>query len=76
MDVPTLRLFLRPILTATSVWNTGETGDTNTMLCPIKVNSNTIELAVHTSCYCVLDLLFVYLHAVQLYLLLLLNKLS
>ena len=27
------------------------------MLCPIKVNSNTIELAVHTSCYCILDLL-------------------
>ena len=27
------------------------------MLCPIKVNSNTIELTVHTSCYCVLDLL-------------------
>ena len=27
------------------------------MLCPIKVNSNTIELRVHTSCYCVLDLL-------------------
>ena len=29
------------------------------MLCPIKVNSNTIELTVHTSCYCVLDLLCV-----------------
>ena len=27
------------------------------MLCPIKVDSNTIELIVHTSCYCVLDLL-------------------
>ena len=27
------------------------------MLCPIKVNSNTIELPVHTSCYCALDLL-------------------
>ena len=27
------------------------------MLCPIKVNSNTIELIVHTSCYCILDLL-------------------
>ena len=26
------------------------------MLCPIKFNSNTIELKVHTSCYCVLDL--------------------
>ena len=26
------------------------------MLCPIKVNSNTIELTVHLSCYCVLDL--------------------
>ena len=30
--------------------------DINIMLCPIKVNSNTIELRVHTSCYCVLDL--------------------
>ena len=29
------------------------------MLCPIKVNSNTIELTAHTSCYCVLDLLCV-----------------
>ena len=27
MDVPILILFLRPILTVTSVWNTGETGD-------------------------------------------------
>ena len=27
------------------------------MFCPIKVNSNTIELAVHTSCCCILDLL-------------------
>ena len=31
----------------------------NTMSCPIKVDSNTIELFVHTSCYWVLDLLFV-----------------
>ena len=30
--------------------------DINTMLCPMKVNSNTIELTVHTSCYCILDL--------------------
>ena len=29
------------------------------MSCLIKVNSNTIELTVHTSCYCVLDLLCV-----------------
>ena len=29
------------------------------ILCPIKVNRNTIELTVHTSCYCVLDLLCV-----------------
>ena len=29
------------------------------MLCLIKVNSNTIELAVHTACYCVLDSLCV-----------------
>ena len=27
MDVPTLSSFLRPILTFTSVWNTGETSD-------------------------------------------------
>ena len=33
--------------------------DLNAMLCPIKVNSNTIELTVHTSCDCVLDLLCV-----------------
>ena len=26
------------------------------MSCPIKVNSNTIELTVRTSCYCILDL--------------------
>ena len=29
------------------------------MSCPIKINSNTIELTVHTSCYCALDLLCV-----------------
>ena len=29
------------------------------MLCHIKVNSNTTELTVQTSCYCILDLLFV-----------------
>ena len=29
--------------------------DLNTMSFPIKVNSNTIELTGHTSCYCVLD---------------------
>ena len=28
-------------------------------MCPIKSNSNTIELTVHTSCYCFLDLLCV-----------------
>ena len=27
MDIPTLSMFLRPILTVTTVWNTGETGD-------------------------------------------------
>ena len=31
----------------------------NPVLCFIKVNSNTIELTVSTSCYCVLDLLCV-----------------
>ena len=29
MDVPTLKLVLKPILTVTSVWNTGETSDIN-----------------------------------------------
>ena len=29
--------------------------DINTMSCPMKVNSNTIELTVHTPCYCILD---------------------
>ena len=33
----------------------------NVMLCLIKVNSNTIELRVHSSCYWVLDLLCVIL---------------
>ena len=33
--------------------------DINTMLFPIKVNSNTIELTVQTSSYCALDLLCV-----------------
>ena len=31
----------------------------NTMFCLIKVSRNTIELIVHTSSYCVLDLLCV-----------------
>ena len=30
--------------------------DIKTMSCPSKVNSNTIELTVHTPCYCILDL--------------------
>ena len=29
------------------------------MSCPIKSNSDTIELTMHTTCYCVLDLLCV-----------------
>ena len=37
----------------------GVVGIINTMLYPIKFNSNTIELTVHTSCYCVSDLLCV-----------------
>ena len=36
--------------------------DMNTKLCPIKVNSNTIELIVYTSCFWVLDLLCVGMH--------------
>ena len=39
--------------------NIRETGDINTMLCPIKDYSNTIELTVHPSCYGILDLLCV-----------------
>ena len=31
----------------------------NTALCPITVNSNGIELIMHTFCYCILDLLCV-----------------
>ena len=33
--------------------------DINIMLCPIKSDSNTIELTVHASCYWFLDLLCV-----------------
>ena len=33
--------------------------DIHTMLYPIKIYSNTIELSVHTSCFCILDLLCV-----------------
>ena len=36
-----------------------QVNDLNTMLCPIKENSNTIELLDDTSCFCVLDLLCV-----------------
>ena len=32
-------------------WNAGEAGDINTVLCPIKVNSNSIELTLHMSFY-------------------------
>ena len=42
MDVPILKLALRPILIVTSVWNTGETGDINSRL-PIHYTS---QLAV------------------------------
>ena len=35
------------------------------MLCPVKVNSNTFEPTVHTSCYCVLDLLCVTITSVK-----------
>ena len=34
-------------------------GNINTMLCPMNVNSNTIELTVRTSFYCILDLICV-----------------
>ena len=41
-------------------WNSNEIKiDINVILCPFKVNSITIELTVHTSCYCILDLLCV-----------------
>ena len=32
---------------------------THTMLCSIKVNSNSIDLTLHTSCYCILGFLCV-----------------
>ena len=32
MEVPAQIEFLRPILTVTSIWDTGETGDTNNIL--------------------------------------------
>ena len=37
------------------------------MSCPIKFNSNTIELIAHTSCYCILDLLRVTCYKAQNY---------
>ena len=39
MDVPTLSTFLRLILTVTSVWNSGETGDIHN---PTKVGQATM----------------------------------
>ena len=41
----------------TAVQGTRETGDINTVLCLIKVNINTIELTVHSSFFCILDIL-------------------
>ena len=42
--------------------------DINTLLCPIIFNSNTIELTMHTSCYCLeLTVLFGYLSSSILY---------
>ena len=38
----------------------------NIMSCPIKLNSNTIELTVHPPCFCILDLLCVMSNAQQL----------
>ena len=41
-----------------SLWISHEiVNDINTMLCPIEVNSNIIELTVYASWYCILDLL-------------------
>ena len=34
-----------------TVWHSHYVDFINNMLCPIKVNSDTIELAMHTSCY-------------------------
>ena len=39
----------------------------NTLSCIIKVNCNTIELTVHTSCYCVLELLCINVKNGQIY---------
>ena len=41
--------------------------DIYTMWCPIKVNSNTIELTVHTSGYCVQDLLCVIISSTKMW---------
>ena len=52
MDVPTLTTFLRPILTVTTVLNTGETGDMNssaTLASPAKNNLLYIKMYLHMS---------------------------
>ena len=36
------------------------------MLCPIIFNRNTIEITVHTSCYCGLKLTLCYLLSIQI----------
>ena len=38
MDVPTFSTFLRPILTVTTVWNTGGTGDIHRLGVPFYHN--------------------------------------
>ena len=45
--------------TKAKILSSHKRGKWQTMLCPIKRNSNTIEFTVQTSCYCVLDLLCV-----------------
>ena len=38
----------------------------NTMLCPIKVNCNTIELTLHTAFYYAVDLLYVIINKINI----------
>ena len=48
MDALTLGTFLIPILTVTTVWNTGETGDTNT---PCKLPIVVLESVLNNFCF-------------------------
>ena len=62
MDVPTLYWVLRPILTVTTVWNTGETGDitdVNTMQFKNVCSAYTFLQNVNPSLSCFVTLFFI-----------------